>query len=101
MADFNFTEEDIWTGSFDFDFGSQVTIYRLINGINNSFNSIWADSSASLTSGAFYVGRQNDLTIISNNNGQVAVKDYYSFTQKGASGDTLEAEDMVDINVVG
>ncbi len=29
------------------------------------------------------------------------MKDYYSFNQQGFSGDSLNAEDIVDINVVG
>ncbi len=120
MADFNFPTEGIntfdfgLTGDFtnfdftiisdgsteyNFEFGSGVYIYKIFRGSNNNFNSIWADPNASLTSGKFYAGREEDLSIVNNVNEQVYLVDYYSTTVKGSTEDTLTSEDIVDINV--
>jgi len=98
FTDLTFTKISIGI-SGDFEFGSGVLLFPILFGINNNFNSIWADPSASLTSGRFYLGRPEDLTIIKYANGQVFIEDYYSKTFEGATKDKLKAEDSVDINV--
>lgn len=83
-----------------------MSIYNILYGTSNNFTSIWCDPETSLTNGRFYVGREDDLTIISNNSSQAYVEDYYLTTTSGESGspgetgEVLNAGDSIDINVV-
>ena len=95
----NFTEISSGESSYDFEFGQGIFIFELLKGTSNSFYSVWADETASLTNGRFYIGRTNDLTIIKNTNSQVIIEDYYSTTEKGKTNETLSYTDVIDINV--
>jgi hypothetical protein len=101
FSNFTFTEISTGDSSYDFDFGAVSNITRILFGSNNNFNSIWADPTASLTNGRFYVGRPEDLHTLSRNGEQVSVENYFSKTVAGSTNDTLDSDDSVDINVVG
>ena len=98
-SDFDFTEVSDSSSTYNFEFDEVVSIFTIFKGTSNFFNAIWADPKASLNSGKFYAGRQNDLSIINNNNRQVTLEDYYSKTSRGRSEDSLNSEDIIDINV--
>jgi hypothetical protein len=98
-TDFDFTESG-YAPSYDFDFGGAgVSIYSILKGLLNDFSSIWADPTASLTTGKMYVASQGtgasfSIVDISSN----SVVDYYDVTHIGAAGEALQAEDIIDLN---
>ena len=98
-SDFDFTIISSGDVEYDFTFGPGVFIYNIFRGTSNNFNSIYADKDTSLNSGRFYVGRQEDLTIINQKNGEIILEDYYSKTTAGSAEETLKVVDLVDINV--
>ena len=100
FSNFNFTDVSDGSTSYDFEFGiTSVTVFRILLNGNNNFNSIWADPTSSLKNGRFYIGSENNLTIIQHNDGQAFIKDYFSKTVKGSTNETLDSENSVDINV--
>ena len=98
MVDFNFTESG-YTPTTDFNFGVGATIYNLLKGTSNNFVAIWADVDAGLNSGKMYIGSQGNFQVI--NLSDQTIYDWYSETQKGRSNETLDNNDIVDINVTG
>ena len=98
---FDFTEDDTWEESSNYDFNflqSPDSVY-ILKGDSNVFNSIWCDANTSLNNGTIYFSTGKDLTIIQVNNGQAYIKDYYTKTLAGSSAETLEEETSVDITV--
>ncbi len=102
FSDFNFaevSEEGItYDFEFDADFVQSVFIYNILLN-NNTLTSVWADPTASLNNGKFYIGNKESLTIINHNSSQAFIEDYFSKTIKGSTNETLNSEDVVDINV--
>ena len=98
-TNFNFTEHSAET-DYDFNFGGRVSVYKILRGYNNKFNSIWADNNSSLKNNCIYIGRKEDLTIVKTKNSQVFIDDYYSKTSAGGTNEKLKSDDVVDINVV-
>lgn len=101
FSNFTFTEISTGDSSYDFEFGSNSGVVRILFGSSNNFNSIWADPTASLTNGRFYVGRPEDLHILNRKGEQVSIENYFSKTVAGSTNDTLNNDESVDINVVG
>lgn len=64
--------------------------YNIIFGSNNNFVAIWADPSASLENGKFYVSTSSSLSIIDLENKQLSA--VYS---------DLDGANVVDLNVTG
>lgn len=97
-VDFKFSvlSEDEPEVAYDFYFGVNVFNYEIFRGSSNVFNAIWCDPKASLTSGRFYVTRENDLTVINSNNGQAITELYHELTKINMSGDL---DNYVDLNV--
>ena len=98
--DFNFTKVSSGKLSYDFNFGIKATEYKLLFGTNNKFNSIWVDPYSSLLKGRIYIGREEDLTIVTYTDENVIISDYYSTTVSGTTHETLISDNSVDINVV-
>jgi len=79
-------------------FGTGIYTYTNLLGTDNNFIAIWADASSSMNNGKVYISTLNSLLII--DTAKKIVVDYYTQTDKGRSGDTLSADDIVDINKV-
>jgi len=98
MNDFDFIEDGYVPGSYDFYFGTIVTVYSILNGLSNNFTSVWASTDAGLYTGKVYVSSSDAFNII--NNTTNTVEDYYTETHVGAAGEALQSNDIVDTDVV-
>ena len=97
--DFDFTESG-YEPSYDFTFGEVLAIYNVLKGALDYFSAIWADPTASLTSGKMYITSQGTgaaFSIVNLSTNTVA--DYYTTSYAGAAGETLNAEDIIDLNI--
>lgn len=90
--DFNFTESG-YTPSYDFTFGEAVEIYSILKGLSNNFNSIWVYDNK------MYVGSEGYLTVVDLSDN--TVHDWYSDSHTGRANESLDSEDITDINVTG
>ena len=75
-------------------------IYNTLSGTSSNYNSIWADSGANINTGKFYVtttGNGASLSIVDLQHSVVI--DNYTLHTAGNSGDFLDSEDIVDINI--
>lgn len=96
LTSFVFSSDDEGQSDYDFELGTGLgSVYNIFNGTSNVFTSIWCEPTASLTSGRFYATRTTDLSIVKNSK----VVDYYTTERQGASEDTLDSGDIVDISV--
>lgn len=96
-ADFNFSEAGYFPSDADFNFRPLAFIYNIIGGTSNVFTAIWADSSSSRDSGRLYIASPNAFTIIDLET--KARVDFYSQTFAGAHRETLDSNDIKDINI--
>jgi len=95
---FNFTESGYVPGSsFDFNFGAIVSIHNILKGLTNNFVAIWADFGAGLNNGKMYVSSASAFSIV--NLTSQSIDDYYTTTHTGRANESLEHEDIVDLNV--
>lgn len=99
--DFSFTDSGYTppVGSFEFQFGEAVPTYYILKGTSNNFTSIWADVGANYNSGRFYVASNNTFNVVDAS--VPKIYDYYTQTYGGRFQETLESNDIVDINVGG
>jgi len=100
---FNFTDAS-YEETYNFNFGLDVvvTYYSILKGVSNNFVSIWADSDSSEWSGRLYVsdsGYGSALSVVDLSS--QALIDFYTFTQPGGFNESLEEEDIKDINITG
>jgi hypothetical protein len=75
-----------------------VILYFVLHGLNNNLSSIWADPTASLSSGKMYVGGLGYFNVIKLDN--QSVYDWYSSIHAGRGNETLVETDIIDGNVV-
>lgn len=95
--DVNFSEEDLRETNTDnviVILQSPESVYILKE--SNVFDSIFADPDASITKGMFYISNNKSLTIVNVTNGQAFIKDYYTKTTAGSTGQTLDSDTVVD-----
>ena len=95
--DISFTEEDLRLSNTDnliVILQSPESVYILKD--TNIFNAIFADPDVSLTNGTFYINDNKSLTIVKVTDGQAFVKDYYTKTIAGSTGQTLNDETIAD-----
>lgn len=99
---FNFTESGYTPDSYDFNFGvaPAVVIYNILSGTNRNFVAIWADSTANLNTAKVYIGTSgtNASFFVVDLENKV-LYDSYSLTKVGVFNESLDREDIVDINV--
>ncbi len=97
---FNFTECGYIPDRYDFDFSSEHFIYNILSGINRNFVAIWADSTANLDTAKVYVGTTStDASFFVIDLKNKVVCDSYNLTKVGGFDESLDREDIVDINV--
>ena len=93
--DFDFTEPGYTPGSYDFDFLPPFYTYHRLAGASNNFTAVWAAPDAGLFNGRLYIASPAAFSVISD----TILVDYYTSTRAGRTGDTLDQEDIIDINV--
>lgn len=97
---FNFTETEYVPNSYDFNFSIPLPIYNILSGINKNFTGIWADPTAGVDIGKIYVstnGEGASFFIIDSE--KKALYDVYTINYEGSFGESLDQENIVDINV--
>ncbi len=94
---FNFIDSSYTPSSYDFDFGAEevFVIYNVLAGVNNNFTAIWADADAGLYSGRIYIASPAAFSIVND----TLLVDYYTTTHKGVANETLEQDDIKDVNI--
>lgn len=96
---FNFTESG-YTPTNDFEFDPPTTSYAILAGTSNEYVAVWADPKASINSGMFYAattGSGAAFSAVSSDDN--TLRDSYTIVEEGLWEETLEQEDVVDINV--
>jgi hypothetical protein len=86
-------------GGYGFNFGAEYPTFSIISSASAVFTAVWADVDAGKDTGKMYVATANSLSVIDLQN--KTVFDYYTQTHAGGREETLEQDDIVDINVVG
>lgn len=95
---FTFNEEGYDNSTpYNFTFGEEGVIYNLFKSIPN-FTSVWADATTGVDAGKVYIASQDYLYIIDLDTH--TLYDWYSPTKTGRAEETLNSNDIVDINVI-
>ena len=89
--DLDFTE-DAYSPSYDFNFGEGFNIYTILKGTSNDFSAIW------ILNNKMYVSSSDTLTIIDLMTN--TVYDWYGQTHIGRANESLDHDEVIDINVV-
>ena len=99
---FNFTESGYVPNDYNFDFSAGHFIYNILPGINKNFVGVWADTTANINTAKVYVGTTGtDASFFVINLESKTVYDLYTLTKIGRFNESLDREDIVDINVGG
>ena len=97
---FNFTESGYVPNNYDFNFSVGYIIYNILSGTNKNFTGIWADPTANLDTAKIYVGTAGtDASFFVIDLENKVVCDSYTLTKVGGFGESLDQENIVDINV--
>ena len=98
-TNFNFTESG-YVPSNDFNFGFTLKVYKILAGSSRNFTSVWADPNANIETAKMYVGTAGPGAAFSVIDiGHTALVDSYTINKEGNYDETLDGEDIVDINV--
>lgn len=76
-------------------------IYNIIAGNSTTYSSIWADSNSNINTGKIYVGTKGtggSLSVI--NMVDKTLSDFYLINKPGGFNESLDLENIDDINVV-
>jgi hypothetical protein len=85
----------------NFNFTAPFQRHAILAGFSDNISAIWADEDAGLDNGNLYIasaGAGAALSVINMND--QAVFDSYTKYNKGIADETLDAEDVEDLNVV-
>lgn len=77
-----------------------MPIYNILSGTNKNFTGIWADPTANLDTAKVYVGTAGigaSFFVIDLEN--KVLYDVYTNSNEGSFGESLDQENIVDINV--
>jgi hypothetical protein len=97
---FDFVKSGYVPDSYDFDFNAGYFIYNILSGLNKNFVAIWADLTVNINTGKIYVGTTGtnaSFFVIDLKN--KVLYDSYNLTKVGGFNESLDREDIVDINV--
>jgi len=75
--------------------------YNIIAGNSITYTSIWADSNSNINTGKIYVGTKGNggsLSVI--NMMDKSLSDFYLINKPGGFNESLESENIDDINMV-
>lgn len=96
---FNFTESG-YISSNDFNFESPISAYNILAGTSSDFVAIWADPTANIETAKVYISTTGEGAAFSVVNlNQKTLVDSYMIDKEGSFGESLEGENVVDINV--
>jgi len=86
-------------GSSFFEFIT-IPTYNILYGTSSNYNAVWADPTANINSGKFYVSTTGSGAALSVINLQTKIlNDNYSVIVKGGGNEYLNSEDIEDINI--
>lgn len=88
-----------WSGGV-YNFNPAYITYNILAGTSNSYIAIWTDSDANISNAKMYVsstGLGSALSVIDLSNDTLI--DSYNISYGGQNDETLDREDVVDINV--
>lgn len=86
-----------YTPTNDFEF---EPARRILAGTSSRYIAVWADPTASIDSGMFYVATTGNGAAFSVVDSTYSIlKDSYTIVEEGLFEEPLEREDIVDINV--
>ena len=94
---FNFIESGYVPDNYDFNFSAGYFRYNILSGVGDNFIAIWADPTANLDTAKVYVGSPVSFFVIDLE--KKALYDIYTVSKKGSFGESLDQENIVDINV--
>jgi len=100
IIEFNFKNDTYKTPSKPVIFNFIGTYFEILGGRSNNFISVWADERASRKTFKLYAastGRGASLSVIDLYT--KALVDNYTQTKVGAFNESLDAEDITDINI--
>ena len=92
--DFDFTESGYTPDSYDFDFLPPFYTYSILAGASNNFTAIWADPDAGLSNGRLFIASPTAFSVVSD----TALVDAYTSSLVGRTNESLDQEDIIDIN---
>ena len=97
---FNFTEHGYTPNNYNFNFSVGYITYNILPGTNKNFVAIWADPTANLDTAKVYVGTAGtDASFFVIDLENKVLYDSYTLTKVGGFGESLDQENIVDINV--
>ena len=97
---FNFTESGYVPTNYDFNFSLGIFIYNILSGVGDNFIAIWADPTANLNTAKVYIGTSGtDASFLVIDLEKKVLCDSYNLTKVGGFGESLDQENIVDINV--
>lgn len=97
---FNFTDSGYIANNYDFNFSAGSFIYNILSGTNKNFTGIWADPTANINTAKVYVGTTGtDASFFVIDLENKVVYNSYNLTKVGGFGESLDQENIVDINV--
>ena len=77
-----------------------IVVYNILAGSSLDYAAIWADPDANINSGMFYAATTGDGAAFSAVRlDDTTLRDSYTIAEEGLWEETLEQEDIVDINV--
>ena len=94
---FNFTESGYVPDSYDFNFSPGYFRYNILSDVGDNFVAVWADPTANINTAKVYVGSSISFFVIDLE--KKALYDTYTLSKKGSFGESLDQENLVDINV--
>lgn len=97
---FNFIESGYVPDNYNFNFSSEYFLYNILPGQNKNFVAIWADPTSNINTAKVYVGTAGtgaSFFVIDLENKILC--DSYNLTKVGGFGESLDQENIVDINV--
>ena len=94
---FDFTDSGYTPDSYDFDFNPGYSMYNILSGANKNFIAIWADPTANINTAKIYAGTTGSFFVIDLEN--KTLYDSYNLIKVGGFNESLDREDIVDINV--
>ena len=91
--DFNFTTSGYTPSTpYDFNFGDILSLHFVLKGTSNDFNSVW------ILNNKMYVTSGDTLTTVDLTSH--SLYDWYDGSHKGRGNETLNNDDIIDVNAI-
>lgn len=76
-----------------------MAVYNILKGSSNNFTSVWADVTAGVNNGKFYVASSAAFSVVDSS--VPSIYDFYTQTYPGRANEVLDNTNIIDINVSG